>query len=98
MERPELYELIQQNDVREAFRMAYCDIESAQNKLRAINPNNPLLKLIKLRENGEGLDFGSSFRPIIMEHSNLSPKNNLYYAIGVYVDLLEKESLNQKFF
>ena len=91
MNRPQLYESLQQQDVREAFRKAYDEIETAQKKLRELLPTNPLLNLVKLRSDREGLNFSDSFKPIIMEDSDFPPSTNIYFALGVYVNLLEKE-------
>jgi len=97
MGRAEEYDRLQRRDVQLAFRRAYDEIETAQNNLRDVNPRNLLLGLIKLRPSKDGLDFGEYFGPVVMEHSSVSNDSNWYFALGVYVDLLESELLAPRF-
>jgi hypothetical protein len=97
MTRPEEYDALQSKDVRKAFKRAYNEIEEAQENLRKTNPKSPLLGLIKLREDRDGLDFDDSFKPIVMEHSDFPETTNWYYALGFYVDLLIDELDNPKY-
>lgn len=85
------YQELQNIDVRDAFRSAYDEIKKHQEALREVNPENPLIKLILLNEDGQGLSFARNFNGIVMEHSDIGSNTGLYYAIGLYIDLLEKE-------
>lgn len=91
MGRPEEYTALEREDVRKAFRRAYDDIEIAQEVLRDKDPENPLLGLVRLRTDRESLNFSTSFKPIVMEHSDFPESTNWYYALGVYMDLLVNE-------
>jgi hypothetical protein len=85
------YQELQNADVRGAFRSAYDEIKEHQDALRRVDPENPLIKLILLNEDGQGLSFARNFRGIVMEHSDIGSNTGLYYAIGLYIDLLERE-------
>jgi len=92
MSRPDEYEAMQRVDVQSAFKRAYLEIEAAQKALREKDPESPLLNLIYLHEDGDGLNFHKNFGAFTLEHSPHPPKETgWYYAMGIYVDILEGE-------
>jgi len=87
-------------DVREAFRRAYDIIEEEQIALKSIHPNNPLLRLVSLHPDRDGMNFADNFRSLVLEHDGLeitSGRYTFYYLIGSYIDLLRTEQTNPKY-
>ena len=91
---------LSQHDVCSAFRQAYDSIEQEQNRLRIINPENPLLGLVHLHENREGCEFSANYKSRVMEHTDEAriPSDATYYfLIGRYIELLREEQEHPKF-
>ncbi len=98
MTTAEDYIALEKKDVRRAFTRATEDITTEQEKLRRINPQNPLLNLISFPGPGM-MDFAAGFKPIVLEHmpGDIGESLPIYAAIGHYVDLLKEEQINPKF-
>ena len=101
MGRPEEYDVTQRSDVRAAFGRFFVEAKLAQDHLKEVDPNNPLLNLVTLVDSdhpsNRGAKFHDSFGPIVREHSDYPQGATLYYGLGVYVDLLESEIRIPKF-
>ena len=92
----EEYMEMQKKDVRLAFQTVREDVIIEQGKLKRINPQNPLLYLVRLNSH-DHLAIDRRFKPILFEHTEVKKSDNIYYALGMYVELLKQEQLNPKF-
>ncbi len=91
---PEVYETIQEIDVESAFRLARSDIKEAQEHLRRIAPESPLLSLVTVSENR--LDFSDEYGPFIRQYlpKEENTSKTPYWGMGRYVQLLFEEAMN----
>lgn len=92
-------DFLSKRDVRAAFRQAHTMIGQEQEKLRRIDPVNPLLGLVQLTS-PTSLDFASNYHARMMEHvdeSVMPADANIYYGLGKYIELLREEQTDPKF-
>lgn len=103
MSRAEDWDARQRTDVKGAFSRAFAEIKVAQDGLRAINPESPLLDLVTLIDDPfptqRGMNFngfGDWARDEARKRNGfLNPElltRSWYYGLGLYVDALEVEA------